>query len=46
MESFDIIFSLKLGYLVFAAAEQFSVNLLAKDTTVCEGLIGAKLLSS
>ena len=36
MESFDIFFSLKLGHLVFAAAEQFSVNLQAKDTTVGE----------
>lgn len=46
MESFDTFFSLKLGYLVFAAAEQFSVNLQAKDTTVGEGLSGAKALSS
>ena len=46
MESFDIFFSLKLGHLVFAAAEQFSVNLQAKDTTVGEGLKGAKLLHS
>ena len=46
MESFDIFFSLKLGHLVFSAAEQFSINLQAKDTTVGEGLKGAKLLSS
>ena len=46
MESFDIFFSLKLCYLVFAAAEQFSINLQAKNTTVSEGLKGAKLLHS
>jgi len=46
MESFDTFFSLKLGYLVFAAAEQFSVNLQAKDTTVGDGFKGAKLLST
>ena len=38
MESFDTFFSLKLSHLVFAAAEQFSINLQAKDTTVGEGL--------
>ena len=46
LESFDIFFSLKLSYLVFAAAEQFSINLQAKDTTVGEGLKGANLLRS
>ena len=46
MESFDIFFSLKLGHLIFAAAEQFSINLQAKDTTVGEGLRGSQLLSS
>ena len=46
MESFDTFFSLKLAYLVFAATEQFSVNLQAKDTTVAEGLRGAHLLKS
>ena len=45
MESFDIFFSLKLGHLVFSAAEHFSINPQAKDTTVGEGLKGAKLLS-
>ena len=44
MESFDKFFSLKLSHLVFAAAEQFSINLQAKDTTVGEGLKGAHLL--
>ena len=44
MESFDTFFSLKLSYLVFAAAEQFSINLQAKDTTVDEGVKGAHLL--
>ena len=44
MESFDTFFSLKLAYLILAAAEQFSINLQAKDTTVTEGIKGAKLL--
>ena len=35
MESFDTFFSLKLAYLVFSAAEQFSTNLQAKDTDRC-----------
>ena len=46
IESFDTIFSLKLAYLVFSAAEQFSTNLQAKDTTVAEGTRGALLLRS
>ena len=41
METFDTFFSLKLAYLIFAAAEQFSKNLQAKDTTVIEGIKGA-----
>ena len=44
MESFDTFFSLKLAHLVFSAAEQFSTNLQAKDTTVAEGTRGARLL--
>ena len=44
MESFDTFFSLKLAYLIFSAAEQFSVNLQAKDTTISEGIKGANLL--
>ena len=43
-EIFDTFLSLKLAYLIFAAAEQFSINLQAKDTTVIEGIKGAKLL--
>ncbi len=31
MESFELLFSLKLSYVVFAAAEQLSINLQAKD---------------
>ncbi len=46
MESFDTFFSLKLAYMVFSAAEQFSTNLQAKDTTVAEGTRGARLLRS
>ena len=37
-------FSLKLAYLIFAAAEQFSINLQAKHTTITEGIKWAKLL--
>ena len=44
MESFDTFFGLKLAYLVYSAAEQLSVNLQAKDTTVNEGLNGSCLL--
>lgn len=44
MESFDTFFGLKLAYLVYSAAEQLSVNLQAKDTTVNEGLKGSRLL--
>ena len=44
MESFDTFFSLKLAFLIFSAAEQFSTNLQAKDTTVAEGSRGAVLL--
>ena len=36
MESFDTFFGLKLSHLVFAAAEQFSTNLQAKDITMQE----------
>ena len=46
MESFELYFSLKLSYTVFAAAEQLSINLQCKDTTVGEGLKGARLLRS
>ena len=46
MESFETFFSLKLAYRVFSAAEQFSINLQAKDTTVSEGTRGADLLRS
>ena len=44
MESFETYFSLKLAFLVFSAAEQFSTNLQAKDVTVTEGSRGAVLL--
>ena len=44
MESFKTIFSLKLAYLVFAAAEQLSTNFQARDTTVAEGSRGVSLL--
>ena len=44
MDSFDTFYNLKLAYLVYSAAEQLSVNLPAKNTTVNEGLNGSCLL--
>ena len=44
MEMFDTFFGLKLAHLIFSAAEQFSVNLQAKDITVQEAIHGAELL--
>ena len=38
------LFSLKLGHLVYAASEQLSTNLQAKDTTVQEAIRGSSLL--
>ena len=46
MKSSELYFSLKVSYTVFAAAEQLSINLQSKDTTVGEGLKGARLLRS
>lgn len=46
MEKFDTFFSLKLGYLIFSAAEQLSINLQSKDITIQEAIRGATLLSS
>ena len=44
MEMFDTFFGLKLAHFIFSAAEQFSVNLQAKDCTVQEAIHGAELL--
>lgn len=44
MEMFDTFFGLKLAHFIFSSAEQFSVNLQAKETTVQEALHGAELL--
>lgn len=44
LESFDTFFGLKLAELIFAPAEQFSVNLQAKDTLVSEAIKGSKML--
>lgn len=44
MEMFDTFFGLKLAHLIFSAAEQFSINLQAKDITVQEAIHGAELL--
>ncbi len=46
MESFELYFILKLSFEVFAEAEQLSIHLQAKDTTVGEGLMGAHLLQA
>ena len=46
IELFDTYFGLKLSYLVFSAAEQFSVNLQAKNITIQEATRGAVLLAS
>ena len=46
MESFDIFFGLKLAHLLFAAAEQLSTNLQAKDITMQEATCGAQLLTT
>ena len=42
----DIVFGLKLKYLIVSVSEQFSCNLQAKDTTIQEGTQRAKLLVS
>ena len=44
MEMFDTFWRLKLAHFIFSAAEQFSVNLQAKDFTVQEAIHGAQLL--
>ena len=44
MESFDLFLGLHLAFRIFSAAEQLSVNLHAKDTTITEGSKGAELL--
>lgn len=44
MDSFDTFFSLKLAYLVYSAAEQFSTNMQAKDITAQEASERAILL--
>ena len=46
MESFETYFGLKPAHKIFAAAEQFSVNLQAKDITIQEASCGAVLLVS
>ena len=46
MESFDIYFGFNLALLVFSSAEQFSINLQAKDITIQEATHGAALLIS
>jgi hypothetical protein len=44
METFEILFGLKLAHLLFSASEQFSTNLQAKDTSIYNATHGAELL--
>ena len=44
IEMFDTCFGLKLAHFIFSAAEQFSVNLQAKDCTIQEAIHGVELL--
>ena len=46
MENFSTLFGLRLGHLLFGAAEETSKALQAKDTSVQEALTTAKLLVS
>lgn len=46
MEQFSVFFGLKLAHLIFAATEQLSLTLQAKDTNIAEGLQAAKLTKS
>ena len=43
LDKFDSVFGLKLGYLLFGAAEQLSRTLLGKDTTLQESITTANL---
>ena len=45
MEKFDTLFGLKLGYLLFGAAEEVSKCLQAKDISLQEGLSAVNLAS-
>ena len=46
MEQFSTFFGLKLAHLIFAATEQLSLTLQAKDTNVAEGLQAAEMTKS
>ena len=43
LNKFDSVFDLKLGYLLFGAAEQLSRALQGKDTTLQEAITAANL---
>ena len=45
MEKFDTLFGLKLGYLLFGAAEEVSKCLQAKDISLQEALSAVNLAS-
>ena len=46
LEKFSILFGFKLGYILFAAAEQVSKNLQAKDATLQEALSSVNLAAA
>ncbi len=46
LESFSTLFGLRLGHLLFAAAEETSISLQAKDTTVQEAMSSVGVLKS
>ncbi len=46
LESFSTLFGLRLGHLLFAAAEETSKSLQAKDTTVQEAMSSVGVLKS
>ena len=46
MEDFDIIFALKLSYLIFAPAEQCSTDINAIDITLQQIMKGANIVIS
>ena len=46
LENFGTLFGLKLGYLLFGALEETSKALQAKDTSMREALLSARLLVS
>ena len=44
METYEILFGLKLAHLLFSTSEHFATNLQAKDTSIHNASCGAELL--